>query len=291
VSTLRLWTQVVGKIRLAMSPMINHWWQVPLYMTSRGLTTSTIAAGGRVFEIDFDLIDHRLTMEVSDGSRRSFELVGQSVAGFYERVMNDLRSMDIDARIWTMPVEGAGDRRFEDDAVAEGYDSEAGRRLLQVLQQSHRVMTDFRAGFIGKVSPVHLFWGALDLAVTRFSGRPAPPHPTIPGIPDSITRPAYSHEVSSVGFWPGARGAEAFYYSYAYPAPDGYERFRIAPPEAYFHPDFKEFVLPYDVVRRSTDPDSMLLSFFQSTYEAAADLGHWDRGALEDRSALEWKAE
>jgi hypothetical protein len=241
-----------------------------------------------MFQIDFDLIDHRLAIQASNGGSRSFALTGQSVADFYERTMYELRSMDIEAHVWTAPMEGAGNTPFERDSGTHGYDPEVGRRLLQVFQQSHRAMTDFRAGFVGKVSPVHLFWGALDIAVTRFSGRKAPPHPTIPGVSDSITRPAYSHEVSSAGFWPGMPGVPPFFYAYAYPEPPGFAEYSIQPPEAFFHADFKEFVLPYDDVRRSDDPDAMLQSFFQTTYEATANLASWDRAALEDRSALAW---
>jgi hypothetical protein len=281
--TLHLWTQIIGKIRLIQTPWFNHSWHVPLYVTARGLTTTTIPYRDRVFEIRLDLIDHQATIEASDGDTASFPLKPQSVADFYNRLMTELETLDIRVRIHRTPNEIPDSIPFDQDTSHHSYDPEYVNRFWRVLVQADRVMKRFRADFIGKCSPVHLFWGALDLAVTRFSGRPAPQHPGgIPNLPDWITREAYSHEVSSCGFWPGGGPIPyAAFYSYAYPEPAGFKDAVIKPAAAYYSPDFREFVLPYDAVREAESPDDMLLDFFQTTYEAAANLGKWDRSALE----------
>ena len=281
-ATLHMWTQIVGKIRLRESAPINHGWHSTLYVTARGLTTSPIPHGHRIFQIDFDFIDHTLVLEVSDGRSARVPLEPQTVAVFYSRVMDALAGLDIDVRIYAKPNEVADPIPFARDEVHRAYDRAAVNRFWRVLVQNDRVFKRFRSGFLGKCSPVHLFWGALDLAVTRFSGRPAPPHPGgIPNLPDRITREAYSHEVSSAGFWAGG-GAIAYpaYYSYAYPEPPGFASAAVGPREAFYSTDLHEFILPYDVVRTSADPDRMLLEFLQSTYVAAADLARWDRAAL-----------
>ena len=281
-ATLHMWTQVVGKIRLALAPKINHWWQVPLYVTSRGLTTSPIPYGTRTFQVDFDFRDHRLCIETSDGDRRSFALVPRSVAAFYQETMAALRSLDLEVTIWTTPVEVPDPVPFEQDDEHAAYDPEYAQRFWRILVQADRVFTQFRSRFLGKVSPVHFFWGSFDLAVTRFSGRPAPRHPGAPSVADFVTREAYSHEVSSCGFWPGGGGIDApVFYAYAYPGPDGFAEYPIQPREAYYSQDLREFLLPYDVVRTADTPDDVLLAFLQSAYEAAANLGKWDRAALE----------
>ena len=282
-ATLHMWTQIVGKIRLRESAPINHGWHSTLYVTARGLTTSPIPHGHRIFQIDFDFIDHTLVLEVSDGRSARVPLEPQTVAVFYRRVMDALAGLDIDVRIYAKPNEVADPIPFARDEVHRAYDRAAVNRFWRVLVQNDRVFKRFRSGFLGKCSPVHLFWGALDLAVTRFSGRPAPPHPGgIPNLPDRITREAYSHEVSSAGFWAGG-GAIAYpaYYSYAYPEPPGFASAAVGPREAFYSTDLHEFILPYDVVRTSADPDRVLLEFLQSTYVAAADLARWDRAALE----------
>jgi Family of unknown function (DUF5996) len=282
-ATLHMWTQIVGKIRLRESAPINHGWHSTLYVTARGLTTSPIPHGHRIFQIDFDFIDHTLVLEVSDGRSARVPLEPQTVAVFYRRVMDALAGLDIDVRIYVKPNEVADPIPFDRDEVHRAYDRAAVNRFWRVLVQNDRVFKRFRSGFLGKCSPVHLFWGALDLAVTRFSGRPAPPHPGgIPNLPDRVTREAYSHEVSSAGFWAGG-GAIAYpaYYSYAYPEPPGFASAAVGPREAFYSTDLHEFILPYDVIRTSADPDRVLLEFLQSTYVAAADLARWDRAALE----------
>ena len=286
-ATLHMWTQIVGKIRLGESAPFNHGWHSTLYVTARGLTTSPIPHGHRIFQIDFDFIDHTLVIEVSDGRSARVPLEPQTVAVFYRRVMDALAGLDIDVRIYAKPNEVADPIPFDRDEVHRAYDRAAVNRFWRVLVQNDRVFKRFRSGFLGKCSPVHLFWGALDLAVTRFSGRPAPPHPGgIPNLPDRVTREAYSHEVSSAGFWAGG-GAIAYpaYYSYAYPEPPGFASAAVGPREAFYSTDLHEFVLPYDVVRTSADPDRVLLEFLQSTYVAAADLARWDRAALESAPA------
>ena len=279
--TLQLWTQVVGKVRLALEPMVNHWWQVPLYVSARGLTTSLMDVGGRGLEIEFDFIDHRLNLRTSDGQSEAVTLEPRTVASFYAATMGALKDLGVAVEIFPRPVEMAEVIRFPDDEVHRSYDADAARRFWLALVQSHRVMTRFRARFIGKVSPVHFFWGAADLAVSRFSGRRAPKHPGgVPNCADWVQEMAYSHELSSCGFWPGG-SAEGSYYSYAYPQPDGFADWSEIPEAAYFDSTLGEFILPYASVRKAEDPDALLLDFFQSTYEAAAELAQWDRTALE----------
>jgi hypothetical protein len=279
--TLQLWAQIIGKVRLALTPAINHSWNVTLYPTVRGLTTSPMPHGTRMLQIDFDFIEHVLLIQTNDGGRRIIPLQAMTVAEFYRQVMGALDGLSTRVRIWHMPAEIADPLAFEEDQIHRAYDAEYVRRFWRILLQTTRVFTVFRARFIGKVSPIHLFWGALDLACTRFSGRTAPEHRSMPGLPDRVTRDAYSHEVSSCGFWPGAPGIEPLFYSYAYPEPQGYAQTPIAPAQAYFHSTLGEFVLPYDDMRKSANPDSTLLEFLQSTYDAAADCAHWDRVALE----------
>ncbi len=280
-ATLQLWMQIVGKIRLALTPPINHTWNVTLHPTIRGVTTSPMWCGDRMLQVDFDFLQHALRIATDAGDERTIRLEPMSVAAFYKRVMDALASVGATVKIWPKPSEVADPIPFEQDQVHHSYDPEYAQRFWRVLLQVARVFTEFRSRFRGKVSPVHLFWGALDLACTRFSGRTAPEHQSMPGLPDRVTRDAYSHEVSSCGFWPGAPGVEAMFYSYAYPEPPGYASHRIEPPIASYSNDFGEFVLPYEAMRQSPDPDAALLDFLQSTYEAAANLGHWDRGALE----------
>jgi hypothetical protein len=282
-ATLQLWTQIVGKIRLALTPAINHCWNVTLYPTVRGLTTSPMPYGTRTLEIDFDFIDRVLLLRTSEGEVRAVPLRPMTVAAFYGQVLTALDELRTPVRIWPVPVEVANPIPFETDNTHQACDPEYAERFWRVLLQVTRVFTIFRARFTGKVSPIHLFWGALDLACTRFSGRTAPEHPSVPGLPDRVTRDAYSHEVSSCGFWPGAPGIEPFFYSYAYPQPPGYAETAIQPAEARFDTTFGEFILPYEAVRSAADPDSVLLTFLQSTYEAAANCAHWDRAALEVR--------
>lgn len=282
-STLHMWTQVVGKIRLALEPMVNHWWQVPLYVTATGLTTSPMPYGARSVQIDFDFCRHTLDIVTSDRRRAEIGLAPMTVAEFYDRTMRVLHDLGIDVSIWTMPVEVADAIPFERDTQHQSYDADAVHRFWRAMVQIDRVMKQFRASFTGKVSPVHFFWGSFDLAVTRFSGRTAPPHPGgMPNLGDWVAREAYSHEVSSCGFWPGNGGfGKAAFYSYAYPAPAGFADAPLRPSAALFDPNLQEFILDYDAVRMSADPDAMLLAFFRSTYEAAANAGRWDRAALE----------
>jgi hypothetical protein len=280
-TTLQLWMQIVGKIRLALMPRINHTWSVTLYPTARGVTTSPMPHGTRMLQIDFDFIDHSLLLETSDGGRVVLPLKPMTVAAFYGQVMAALDQLHTPVHIWPVPVEIADPIPFENDQTHQAYDPEYAQRFWRALLQTTRVFTVFRARFIGKVSPIHLFWGALDLACTRFSGRTAPPHPSMAGLPDRVTRDAYSHEVSSCGFWPGAPGIEAMFYSYAYPEPRGYAQSPVAPAQASFDKKLGEFILPYEEVRKAVDPDAALLQFLQSTYEAAANCAGWDRAALE----------
>jgi hypothetical protein len=280
-TTLQLWMQVIGKIRLALVPAINHSWNVTLYPTIRGVTTAPMPYGRGMLQIDFDFIDHALIIESSESGRRNLPLVPMSVAAFYRNVMQALDDLHTPVHIWPQAMEMADPIRIDQDEDHRAYDAEYVRRFGRVLLQTTRVMTAFRSRFRGKVSPIHLFWGALDLACTRFSGRPAPEHPSMPGLPDRVTRDAYSHEVSSAGFWPGGPGMDAIFYSYAYPEPSGYRDFPVAPATAAYNKDFGEFVLPYEAMRQSPDPDAALLDFLQSTYEAAAACGNWDRAALE----------
>jgi hypothetical protein len=280
-ATLQLWMQIVGKVRLALTPQINHTWNVTLYPTVCGLTTSPMAHGSRMLQIDFDFIDHALLLRTDGGARRTLPLKPMTVAVFYGQVMEALKELGTPVRIWPTPVEIANPIPFEGDETHQAYDAEYAQRFWRVLLQTTRVFTVFRARFTGKVSPVHLFWGAMDLACTRFSGRPAPEHPSMAGLPDRVTRDAYSHEVCSCGFWPGAPGVEAFFYSYAYPEPAAYAATPVRPAQAGFHVQFGEFLLPYEAVRTAADPDALLLEFLQSTYEAAANCAGWDRAGLE----------
>jgi hypothetical protein len=284
--TLHLWTQIVGKVRLASTALVNHWWNVTLYVTPRGLTTSSIRCGERTFEIVFDFIDHRLVIATDDGRTETLVLAPMAVAGFYSAVMDRLRRLGIEVHIWTMPSEIKNAVPFEQDQTHAHYDPGYAQRFWRALLQADRVMKVFRSRFIGKVSPVHFFWGSFDLAVTRFSGRSAPPlNAPAPNVAAWVMREAYSHEVSSCGFWPGNGGyGRAAFYSYAYPEPPGYRDTRLRTPEAFYDAGLKQFILPYDVVRRSQHPDTLLLGFLQETYEAAADKAGWDRQALE-RSA------
>jgi hypothetical protein len=282
-ATLHMWTQVVGKVRLARAPLMNHWWNVTLYVTSRGLTTSPIPDGARSFQIDFDLVDHRLQIVTSDGEGRSFKLEPRSVADFYRAVMRALGQLGIEVAISTRPQEVEEPIPFEQDD-RQAYDPAAANRFWRALVQVDRVFTEFRSRFLGKSSPVHFFWGSFDLAVTRFSGRPAPERPGAGVIPGAVMREAYSHEVSSAGFWPGGSGADdACFYSYAYPEPEGFRHAPVRPAEVTYNADLGQFLLPYEVVRQAKDPDRLLLDYLQSTYEAAADLGGWDRAVLERR--------
>jgi hypothetical protein len=282
-ATLHLWTQVIGKLRLVQTPWINHAWHVTLYVNASGLTTSPVPYGMRTFEIQFDFLRHRLVITTSEGRHQQLPLEPQSVAAFYRRVQDALASLDIVVHIYATPSEIADAIPFAGDEVHRAYDPEYANRYWRILLHANRVFTRFRARFGGKVSPVHYFWGAPDLAVTRFSGRPAPLHPGgVPGLPDRIVREAYSHEVSSCGFWAGG-GPVAYpvFYSYAYPEPPGFRDAHVAPDTAVYNTDLGEFLLPYDSVRLAPSPDETLLTFLQSTYEAAADLARWDRAALE----------
>jgi hypothetical protein len=285
-ATLHLWTQVVGKVRLARCPWINHSWTATLYVTPKGLTTGSIPYGARTFQIDFDFIHHLLVIQASDGRTGHFKLGPQSVAQFYARLMEQMRKIDLDVAIHRKPNEVADPIPFDRDESHAAYDRESVNRFWRILVQVDRVLTAFRATFIGKGSPVHFFWGSADLAVTRFSGRRAPQHPGgVPGLPDRITHEAYSHEVASSGFWPGGGSIQyAAFYSYAYPEPEGYAGAIVKPEAAFYSTDLREFILPYDAVRQSADPDATLLKFLQTTYEAAANLGNWDRAALERSS-------
>jgi hypothetical protein len=282
-ATLQLWTQIVGKIRLVKTPWVNHSWHVVLYLTSRGLTTSPIPYGSRTFQIDFDFLEHRLLLQTSDGSVRTMSLAPRSVADFYRDVSAMLVELDLKVDIHTTPSELPDPIPFDRDEQHAAYDADYANRFWLALVQADRVFKEFRARFIGKVSPVHFFWGSFDLAVTRFSGRRAPEHPGgVPHLPDWVVREAYSHEVSSCGFWPGSEQfPEPAFYSYAYPEPDAFGSVLVRPGAAFYHPDLKEFVLPYEAVRQAASPDEMLLDFLQSTYEAAADLGGWNRKELE----------
>jgi Family of unknown function (DUF5996) len=281
--TLQLWTQVIGKIRLARTPWLNHSWHVTLYVTARGLTTSPIPDGTRSFQIDFDFIDHALLISTSDGESRKLALAGRSVAGFYADVMASLAELGLATVIDEMPNELPNPIRFSSDNLHATYDPAAVWRFFQILVNADRVFKQFRTSFLGKASPVHFFWGSFDLAVTRFSGRRAPRHPGgVPHLSDAVACEAYSHEVSSAGFWPGSGAVDyPAFYSYAYPEPPGFRTAEVKPAAAFFHAELGEFILPYDAVRMSDQPDRALLEFLQSTYDAAANAAKWDRGALE----------
>jgi hypothetical protein len=276
-----MWTQIVGKVRLALEPMVNHWWQVTFYLSARGLTTSLMPADGIGLEMEFDFIDHVLLMRTTSGERRKVRLEPRSVADFYAATMAALKDLGVDVKIMARPVEVVDAIPFAQDRVHDAYDPDATNRFWRAMIRADRVMKLFRSRFIGKVSPVHFFWGGFDLTVTRFSGRTAPKHPGgAPNCPDWVMELAYSHEVSSCGFWPGG-SAEGSFYAYAYPEPAGFADWKVEPAAAYYDRDSREFLLPYEAVRKADDPEATLLGFFQTTYEATADLGRWDRAAME----------
>lgn len=280
--TLHMWTQIVGKIRLSLTPLVNHWWNTTLYVTPRGLTTSAIPYNSRIFQINFDFISHQLIIETIDDSIKTIDLRPRSVADFYQEIMAVMKSLGMPISIWTTPVEVEDRTPFEKDEKHAAYDPEYAERFWRVLVQASRIFTKFRSRFIGKASPVHFFWGAFDLAVTRFSGRPAPPHPGAPNCGIFVMVEAYSQEVSSCGFWPGGGPVkEPVFYAYAYPEPMGFKEYQIKPSEASYNIAMNEFLLPYEVVRTSRSPDEILLSFLQTTYDAAATCGNWDRQILE----------
>jgi hypothetical protein len=281
LATLHRWAQIVGKIRLVQTPWVNHSWHVPLYLTARGLTTSPIAYGSRIFEIEFDFIDHQLRIQTLEGRTETLRLAPRAVADFYREVFARLNSLGLEISIRTMPNEIPNATPLDQDREHSAYDPEQAGRLWQAL--ADRVLKDFRARFIGKCSPVHFFWGGFDLAVTRFSGRLAPPHPGgVPNLPDWVAREAYSHEVSSSGFWPGGDAMPyPVFYAYAYPEPEGFKSASLGPAGARYDATLGEFILPYEDVRRSPSPDATLLEFLQRSYEAAADLAGWDRRAVE----------
>jgi hypothetical protein len=277
---LHLWSQVVGKVRLMLTPWINHSWQATFYLSGRGFTTGPIYADGRTFEIEFDLLGDLLRIETAEGEARRVKLEVQSVATFYEATMAALAGLGLAVDIRPMPCEIQGAVAFNEDHAQRAYDPDAARAYWRAMLQVQRVFLLFRSRFIGKCSPIHLFWGSFDLAVTRFSGRDAPPHRGgMPHVPDAVAREAYCREVSSAGFWPGID--RPAFYSYAYPVPDGFERAKVEPAAAMFDTQLGEFLLPYDAVRSSANPDTALLLFLQSSYEAAADLAHWERPRLE----------
>jgi len=277
LATLHMWTQIVGKIRLEQTPLVNHWWNVPLYVSARGLTTSPMTYQDRIFEIEFDFIDHTLRIQCSDGSLATLDLRPQTVADFYEEVMEALHGLGIDVKIWPMPVEIPNPIRFDQDQMHKSYDADYVNRWWRALVSVDEVFKEFRTRFIGKVSPVHFWWGSFDHAVTRFSGRLAPPREGA----DRITIEAYSHEVISHGFWPGGNGVQAAFYAYSAPEPLGLPESKIKPAAGFYSQDMKEFLLPYDAVRQSSSPEEALMDFCQSTYEAGANLARWDRKALE----------
>jgi hypothetical protein len=282
-AALHLRTQIVGKIRLSLSPWLNHSWHTTLYVTATGLTTSAIPYGSRSFQMDFDFLEHQLWLRSSDGRSAALALEPQSVASFYGRLMEEMHKLDLDVPIHGRPNEIAESIPFDQDVTWRPYDADCAGRFWRILQQADRVFKIFRGRFVGKCSPVHFFWGAADLAVTRFSGRKAPRHPGgVPNLPDWVTQEAYSHEVSSCGFWPGSGPIPyAAFYSYAYPEPAGFSAASIKPNTAFYSDDLREFILPYERVRESASPDEILLEFLQTTYEAAANLAHWDRAGLE----------
>lgn len=279
--TLHMWTQIVGKIRLTESPLINHWWQVTFYVSPRGLTTSSIPYRNRLFDMEFDFIDHVLAIRTSDGESRTVALKPKSVAEFYDETFTALQQLGIETRISASPNEVEPAIPFAEDNQHASYDPDAANLFWRQLIQAHRVIGEFRSYFIGKVSPVHFFWGSFDMACTRFSGRPAPEHPGgAPNCADWVMVEGYSHELSSCGFWPGG-GAEGAFYAYAYPEPEGFADYRVGPDAAFYSADFRQFLLPYEVVRTAAEPDRALMDFLQSTYAAAADLAGWDRAGLE----------
>ncbi len=282
-ATLHLWTQIIGKLRVAQTPWLNHSWHSALYLTARGLTTTPIPYGDRVFEAEFDFIAHALVLRTDRGDEQRVALRSRSVADFYAAVMAALALLGVTLTIDRVPNELVEAIPFDQDHVHAAYDPGYAHRFWRVLLRADNLFKQFRTGFLGKVSPVHFFWGSFDLAVTRFSGRRAPVHPGgVPHLADAVVREAYSHEVSSAGFWPGGGLIdEAAFYSYAYPPPPGFEAAAVWPPAAYFHDQLGEFILPYEAVRTSSDPDAVVLGFLKSTYDAAADLANWDRAALD----------
>jgi len=281
LETLHMWTQIVGKVRLKLSPLVNQWWNVPLYVTARGMTTSAMPYQQRDIEVRFDFIEHTLTVETSKGQVVTMPLVAESVAEFYKKFMAALAELGVSVHIWTMPCEVPNPTPFEQDNIHAAYDPQAAHKFWRILVWVDQILKEFRAGFQGKASPVHFFWGSFDLAVTRFSGRVAPERPGA----DSITREAYSHEVSSAGFWPGGGDIKGpAFYSYAAPEPPGFAEQRVRPEAAFYHPQMKEFLLMYDEVRAAASPKTALMEFLQSAYDAAADCGKWDRKALERQS-------
>lgn len=281
-ATLHMLTQIVGKTRLALAPMQNHWWQVTLYVTERGLTTGSMPYGERSATVEFDFIHHNVEIRTSAGEARTIPLVQRSVRDFYVEYLAALRELGVGAKIRGVPVEVETAIPFAEDTQHASYDSEAVNRWWRVMVQVDRVLKEFRGRFEGKASPVHFFWGSFDIAATRFSGRGAPVHPGgAPNCPDYVMTEAYSRECSSAGFWPGGGTQEAAFYSYVYPEPEGYRDYPVRPEAAYYHPNVREFILPYDAVRNATSPDDMLLDFFESTYEAAADRAAWDRESLD----------
>jgi len=282
-ATLHMWTQIVGKVRLALTPLVNHWWNVPLYVNARGLTTSLMRAGHCEFEISFDFIDHQLRIHTADDRTQTLALKPRTVADFYQEFRSALATLGINVKLWPMPVEIPDPIRFDQDTTHRAYDPEYANRFWRVLANLDAVFSQFRAGFIGKSSPVHFFWGSFDFCVTRFSGRRAPERPGA----DSITGEAYSHEVISAGFWPGSgKIAGPAFYAYAAPAPKGFAEATVRPTSAYYDKDLSEFILMYDSVRAASDPAATLLAFLQSTYEAGASLGNWDRKDLEKETNL-----
>ncbi len=277
-ATLHMWTQIVGKIRKTLTPLVNHWWNVTLYVTPRGLTTSIIPCGSRVFDIEFDFLEHQLLIRTSDGATRIMKLKPRSVADFYHELMRELNSIGLEAKIHATPDEVSDPIPFAEDRVHSSYDPDFANRFWRILVSSDAVFKEFRSGFVGKCSPVHFFWGSFDLAVSRFSGRRAPERPGA----DHITQEGYSHEVISAGFWPGGGEVKgAAFYAYAAPAPAGFDKQSVRPGAAFYHPKLSQFILMYEDVRQAVDPKIALLEFLQSTYEAGANLANWDRGALE----------
>jgi hypothetical protein len=280
--TLHRWTQIVGKIRLACAPLENHWWNITLYVNCRGLTTSTMSYNDLLFQIDFDFVDNLLLIQTNKGSIKTIALRPRSVADFYQEIMSVLSDLEIYIPLWTVPVEVQDRTPFEEDYEHASYDPEYVQRLWRILSQTSRLLTEFRSHFIGKASPVHFFWGGFDLAVTRFSGRTAPMHPGAPNLARFVAIEAYSHEVSSCGFWPGGGPIDVpVFYAYTYPEPSGFKEYPVQPAEAFYSKEMSEFILPYDVVRTAKSPDETLVAFLQSTYKAAAILAKWDRNSLE----------
>jgi hypothetical protein len=288
-ATLHRWMQIVGKIRLRLCADVNHWWHGTLYVTPRGLTTGPIPYGQRMFQMDFDFLKHELRVTTADDESGSIPLVPRSVADFYHETLATLAALRLPVTIWTTPVEVEDRTPFEEDHKHASYDPEKAQRCWRILLQAYRVLTQFRGRFVGKTSPVHFFWGSFDLAVTRFSGRPAPQHPGVPHLARFVAREAYSHEVSSCGFWPGAGLGEPAFYAYAYPEPGGFKQHKVQPNEAYYHETLREFIVPYEAVRMANMPDDALLAFAQTTYEAAAMSANWDREALERPELSSWR--